>query len=388
MSTQPFRILITPLNWGLGHATRCLPIASAFAKTSAEKEDKAREVEIHWASDGQALALLKAELPTNTFIHELPSYGIRYPTGSASVNMVLGGPQMGAAIVREAKAVAQLHKRFNYNFILSDNRFGCRVNGVPSAIVTHQVHLPIRNWFSRKLGTMLNHRLLAKFDQVVVPDFPKQPRLAGKMSNPHPRVLTNFIGPISRFSPQATQIKNKSIAMAMVLSGPEPQRTKLENQLLLALKTTQFENPITLVRGRPDNAPKVSKDLLQQIEDAGNQLTCYDFMKTADLLEVLAEAEIILTRPGYTTVMDLSVLARKAIYVPTPGQPEQEWLGKALETKGVGICVAQRKLVLAEAISRWKELRENKASALVEGNKLLHNWVDTIVRKTNSQDIK
>ncbi|MFK8055075.1 MAG: glycosyltransferase [Saprospiraceae bacterium] len=375
MSNQPFRILIAPLNWGLGHATRCLPIAKAFEGQDANEQ----AIEVHWASDGQALALLRTELPADTCIHELPSYSIRYPTGSASVNMVLGGPQMAAAIVQEAKAVAALHKQHNYSFILSDNRFGCRVDGVPSAILTHQVHLPIRNWFSRKLGNLLNQRLLAKFDQVVVPDMSALPRLAGSMSAPHPKVPTNYIGPVSRFSNHQTIALSTEIALAIVLSGPEPQRTKLEHKLLQQLSSLDFVGQVTLVRGRPSSAPELDTVALENIAQKGISLKVHDFLGTDGLLAVLAKADTLITRPGYTSVMDLSVLGRKAIYIPTPGQPEQEWLGKSLETSYMGICIAQKNLVLAKALEEFKKLRPAEEIAQLTGASLLEEWVAKVL---------
>lgn len=369
-------MLIAPLNWGLGHATRCLPVASAFAKTA---DAHLQALEIHWASDGQALGLLRAELPTDAVIHELPSYGIRYPTCSASVNMVLGGPKMGAAILMENKAVAALHKRFNYNFILSDNRFGCYVKDVPSAIMTHQVHLPIRNWFSRKLGTILNHRLLAKFDQVVVPDVAQQPRLAGKMSASHQKIPTNYIGPVSRFSQGTYTLPEEKIALAIVLSGPEPQRTKLEQLLLEQLPTLEVAGEIVLVRGRPSGAPTLHPALLEVISAQRIQLKIHDFMATEALEGVLAKAEIIVTRPGYTTVMDLSVLGRKAIYIPTPGQPEQEWLGKSLEMSKMGISVVQNNFVLAKAVKQYQKLNEAQRTTNEKGDTLLKKWVVAVL---------
>ena len=379
MTAKPFRILIAPLNWGLGHATRCLPIAAAFAKTGPTLD---RNVEIHWASDGQALALLKAELPLGSIIHQLPSYGIRYPTSSASVNMVLGGPQMAAAIVNESKAVADLHKHYSYDFILSDNRFGCRVHGLPSAILTHQVHLPIQNWFSRKLGNFLNHRLIAKFDQVIVPDAASPARLAGKMSAPHPKTPTIYIGAISRFSqndkfPLDPHHEKKGIAI--VLSGPEPQRTKLEAQLLQQLEDTPFSEKIWLIRGRPHDAPMLDQSLLEKLTNQGRVVEVHDFLGTEALGNVLAKAEIIVTRPGYTTAMDLAVLQRKAIFIPTPGQPEQQWLGKSLASKGIGICIEQSKLVLAKAINELQDLKTQRRAYNMSDHALLDAWIEEVL---------
>jgi len=387
MSTPPFRILITPLNWGLGHATRCLPIAAAFLSTSSKQAARSNpSIEIHWASDGDALALLRAELPKDTVIHELPSYGIRYPTASASVNMILGGPRMGAAIVQEAKAVADLHKHFNYSFILSDNRFGCRVDGVPSAILTHQIYLPIQNWFSRKLGNLLNHRLLAKFDQIVVPDQAAHPRLAGKMSAQHPKIPTNYIGPISRFSvaPPSEQPSTPTgiTQLAIVLSGPEPQRTRLEVQLLKALTKTPRIGTVLLVRGKPKDAPTISKTLIDDVEKAENRLIIHDFLGSMELMKVLAEAKIVISRPGYTTVMDLAKLGRKAIYIPTPGQPEQEWLGKSLAASGEGVCVAQQALVLAEAVKACSALTEKRNGRPAQAEYQLDTWVRKVLDST------
>jgi len=290
---------------------------------------------------------------------------------------------MGAAVLQEYKAIAELHRRYSYDFILSDNRFGCRVPGVRSAIMTHQVHLPIRNWFSRKLGNVLNHRFLSKFDQIIIPDEKLQPRLAGNMSAPHPKCPTTYIGPVSRFSiPPQQKSPTTSIALAIVLSGPEPQRTILEDLLLNQLTSTALSGIIILVRGRPKHAPAIPEGVLRQVESAGQQLEIHNFMKGAELERVLAKADIILTRPGYTTVMDLSVLRRKAIFTPTPGQPEQEWLGRSLHAAGLGICIEQSQLRLTEAIEKWKTINHQSERGASRKSSLLKEWVDQILTHT------
>ena len=336
------RILVAPLNWGLGHATRCLPIAAALRAAGAE---------VHWASDGAARALLRREEP-GAPVHELPGLDVRYPTASALLNVLLAAPGLLRSWRADARALAELHARVGFDAVVSDNRLGARLPGVPSAIVTHQVHLPVRGpagW----VGQALNTRLLRRFGSVVVPDYagPTEVRLAGPMSAPLDGQRMSYIGPVSRFRRPAT-VPGGGYRVLVVLSGPEPMRTRLEQAVLRELLGADFgggQAGYCLVRGLPGAGARAEAPEVAQARAAGMRVV--DFLGAAPLAAAMASAQSLVVRPGYTTVMDLAALGRRAVFVPTPGQPEQAWLARALAVSGRGVAVAQSGLVLAKALT-------------------------------------
>ena len=364
------RILIAPLNWGLGHATRCLPVAAALRSADPA-------LEIHWASDGRALELLRAELP-EAMIHELPHLDVRYPSRSATFNMLLAAPAMMRSWQADRIALSGLHEQYSYDAVLSDNRLGCRLPGVRSMVMTHQLHLPIDNALQRRFANAINHGLLGGFDEVVVPDFDASAkRLAGPMSAPLGRMPVRYIGPVSRFanaSPVAEDtVDSPPYACVFMLSGPEPARTRFEETLLKQIQFSGLENSrCLLVRGLPD---AVSTQRATA-KGAGASIEQVNFLGTGALRRVLAKAERIVCRPGYTTVMDLACLRRKAVYVPTPGQPEQAWLGRSLAAQGRGICMEESELVLAKALEQLDQLAPEPQ---YQPTKLLEQWAATMV---------
>lgn len=363
------RILIAPLNWGLGHATRCIPIGAAFAKTN--------DIEVHWASDGQALDLLRHELP-NASIHELPAFTVRYPSTSAYNNMLRIGPGMMRSISADRKAIDKLHKKFAYDLIISDNRFGCRVKGVRSCILTHQVHLPLKHRLAKWMGNAMNHSFLRGFDEVLIPDYPGNKSLAGAMSAPLKNQPCSYLGPVSRFLDQEFQQPDSAPDLAIILSGPEPQRSIVEREILKEVCSTPGLGSVLFVRGLPNAKSSDEITVEKLILAEGTQLEIENFLGSAELGPVLAKAKRLLVRPGYTTVMDLAAIGRKAIYVPTPGQPEQEWLGENLHHRKRGVCIKQGELVLAKALSALNLLEEPEKERT---NHLLDKWVDTAVSR-------
>lgn len=363
------RVLIAPLNWGLGHATRCLPLAGAL---EAAATVAGLTLELHWASDGNALALLRRERPNDAH-HELPSYGVRYPTRWPVLNMALAGPRIFKAIGAEAGAVQPLHANHHFDLILSDNRYGCRLPGVRSLLISHQLHLPITGLAGR-VAQVLANVWVQGFDEVVVPDHAQAPRLAGAMSAPLPRMPVRYVGPVSRFAATPTQFEPASEfgrgsagrspeLVLCLLSGPEPTRAEFESALYQQLPSALEEvfgsrdSHVTLVRGtqtRRTNVPVRSRNANAE------PWTIEDLLTSGDVGQVLAKADLLICRPGYTTVMDLAALGRRALVVPTPGQPEQEWLGRSLSEQGRGVCVAQAAIgrpgVLAKALLELRAL--------------------------------
>ena len=215
MSSQK-TVLIAPLNWGLGHATRCIPIIR-FLQT--------QQVNIILASDGRALHLLKKEFPNLTAL-ELPSYGITYPTTNMVWNIAIQMPKFFKTIFKERKAIQKICMDHKVDVIISDNRFGVFYKGAYSIFLTHQINLPIPIPGIRAIGNWFNKKVIKGYDECWVPDFKSTPNLAGNLSHGYDGV--RFIGPLSRMNPIEATIRRKAI---VILSGPEPQRTILETKI-------------------------------------------------------------------------------------------------------------------------------------------------------------
>lgn len=304
-------ILVTPLNWGLGHASRCIPIIKAL------KENGFTPV---IASDGNSLELLKKEFPEDIF-EVLPNYNIEYAKNGKDFKfkIIKQFPRLLLAIAREKKIISKLIKKYPIKGILSDNRFGVYHKSIPSIYITHQIQVLSGNtsWISTKL----HQHFIKKFDQCWIPDVKEGLNLSGKLS--HVENLPKncrFIGPLTRFKKESYPVKND---LLIILSGPEPQRTLLEDKLLLELK--DYKNPIVLVRGIVENQQVITKD---------GTLTTYNFMDSKELEKTIHESDKVICRSGYTTIMDLAFLEKKAFFIPTPGQFEQEYLAKKLKKEG------------------------------------------------------
>ena len=313
------RILVAPLNWGLGHATRCIPILNALIEYGFEPII---------ASDGDALKLLKKEFPELIAL-ELPSYKISYPRKPShfKLKILKDSPTIIKAIKKERKVIKKIIKEYHVSGIISDNRFGAFSKDIPSVIVTHQLNVlsGSTSWLSSKL----NQRLIARFDECWVPDTDTELNLSGKLGHTESlKIALKYIGPISRFEKEELDIKYD---LMVLLSGPEPQRTLLEEILLKELK--EYQGKILFVKGKIENEQQcIHKD----------NFTIYNFMHSKKLETAINESELILSRSGYTTIMDFAALEKKAFFIPTPGQYEQEYLAEMLEKQGlVPFCKQQ-----------------------------------------------
>ena len=306
------RILVAPLNWGLGHATRCIPIIKALKEESYEPVI---------ASDGVALDLLKKEFPDIESFN-LPSYNIKYPKKGKNfkLKMLWDSPKILNAIRSEKKQTKELIKEANIDGIISDNRFGVYSKKIPSVFITHQLNVLTGNttWLSSKM----HQNIIKKFDQCWIPDLEGDLNLSGKLGHlkdAQPNI--KYIGPLSRLTKK--EMPNIYDLM-VILSGPEPQRSFLEEKLLRELQS--FKGNILFVKGKIEK----SQDVRQE-----NHITIYNFMNSKELELAFNASELILSRSGYTTIMDLAKLEKKAFFIPTPGQYEQEYLAKRLKKDGL-----------------------------------------------------
>ncbi|TVZ52932.1 uncharacterized protein (TIGR00661 family) [Dokdonia sp. Hel_I_53] len=307
-------ILIAPLNWGLGHATRCIPIIRSLVSENYK---------VTIASDGQALDLLKKEFPSVPFI-KLPSYRITYAIKSADFKkkMLRNIPQILRAIKEERKKLNSLIESLEIDAVISDNRLGMYTSKVPAILISHQLNVLSgrTTWFT----TWIHRFYIQKFDECWVPDILGDTNLSGVLGHPKKplNIPTKYIGILSRMESATVPYKYKVIA---VLSGPEPQRSLLRELLYSELR--KLPGKALLVEG------VISRS--QESSVKGN-VTIINYLTSTQLEKAINASEFVIARSGYTTVMDLARLQKKVFFIPTPGQPEQEYLAMRLKK----LCIA------------------------------------------------
>jgi uncharacterized protein (TIGR00661 family) len=305
-------ILIAPLNWGLGHATRCIPIIKALQQRN--------HIPII-ASDGIALELLRKEFPYLKFL-ELPSYHIEYAKNGKNFKwkLIHNLPNMIGAIMHEKQLVKTWISQYGIDGIISDSRLGVFSKSIPSVFITHQLQVMTGN--TTWLTTKLHQNIIKKYSECWVPDTPTTRNLAGDLSHLNKDSLKlRYIGPLSRM--QKKDIPKKYDLM-IILSGPEPQRGILEEKL--KTEVLRFKGNVVFIKG------VIQAD---QVKEQIDTICYYNFMNSRQLEQTFNESDIVLCRSGYTTIMDLAKLNKKAFFIPTPGQYEQIYLAKKLKKEGL-----------------------------------------------------
>ena len=323
------RILVAPLDWGIGHATRCIPIINALIS---------HEYEVVIAAEGRPLYLLSTEFPQIEIIR-FEGYNIKYPRYlNMSISMLLQTPKILWRIKKENRILNSIITDYKIDAVISDNRFGLYSNRVPCVFITHQ--LEIKSAYYTKNIRNLNYKYINKFDECWVTDS-KENNLAGNLSRPN--VLpknTKYIGIQSRFKYQESKRKYDFLA---IVSGPEPQRTILEKGLIKALKERTEKSLIVLGKPEIDNKEKI-----------GN-LTIISHLKASALNKIILQSDLVICRPGYSTIMDLSKLEKKAFFIPTPGQTEQQYLAEIFDEKSICYYQKQCQFDFDKAIEKSKE---------------------------------
>ncbi|WP_178986715.1 glycosyltransferase [Winogradskyella helgolandensis] len=306
------RILVAPLNWGLGHSTRCIPIINALIENGFEPII---------ASDGVALELLKKEFPTLSAF-ELPSYNITYAkkANGFKIKLIKDSPHLLKTIKREKKVIKALVETEAISGIISDNRFGVRHKTIPSVFITHQLRVLSGNttWLSSKL----HQKIISKFNECWVPDYMGTINLSGELGHPKNfEAPVKYLGALTRFKKRDVETEYN---LLVLLSGPEPQRTYLEEKLLSDLK--HYKGRVLFVKGKVES---------EQQKTVMDNVIVYNYMTSEQLEIAINKSDLILSRSGYTTLMDLEKLEKKAFFIPTPGQFEQEYLAKRLSSERI-----------------------------------------------------
>lgn len=324
---KKLRILIAPLDWGLGHATRCIPLIRLLYSQNAD---------VMIGASGATANLLKNEFP-EIVILPLKGYEIQYSRAGKSffMKILLQVPKIMAAIKYEKKWLNDTLEQNSIDAVIADNRFGLYHPSLPCVFITHQLGIKTGTKILDFIVQKLNYSHINHFNECWVPDNEKSDMLAGKLSHPRrlPVIPVKHIGILTRCKKISS---GKKFSVAIVLSGPEPQRTIFENKLIDEFKDHRL--PFLLVRGLPGNA---------KIAAVNNpNITVYNHLPSAELNEAIQQSSIVIARSGYSTIMDLAMLRQKAILVPTPGQKEQEYLAAYAHEKKMFYTISQEKFSL------------------------------------------
>lgn len=322
----------------MGHATRCIPIIQALLKANFEPV---------LASDGNALVLLQKEFPYLKS-YALPSYNIYYSKkgGNLKLKLLFQVPAIISAVKKEKRVVQKIIEKEGISGIISDNRFGVFSKKIPSVYITHQ--LQVLSGFTTFLTSKTHQKFIKNFDECWVPDLDNKPRYSGFLSAKKNNSLNvKYIGILSRFNYRKITPKYNILVL---LSGVEPQRTILENKLLVELKN--YKGNVLFVRGVFNNTEIC----------VPNNFEIVDFLGINELEEAINSSEMVISRSGYSTIMDLAVLGKKAFFIPTPGQYEQEYLAKMLADKLIAPFANQHEFTIAKlaCLNRYSGFKIHK----------------------------
>ncbi len=309
-------ILISPLDWGLGHTTRCIPLA----KTLQDRGHK-----IFFAVNETQKTLLKDELSNVEYIHH-EGYNVKYPNnGWMAIKMLLESPKILNRIKSENQELEAILNHHPIDFVISDNRFGFHTNKVPCAYITHQINIQAPSIIEPTIYKR-HLKYINQFNHCWIPDFKKHPGLGGNLSHKNTPENAHFIGPLTRFRETKNETPHTYEYLA-IISGPEPQRSNFEKILIKELSLSNAK--CAIIAGTPNRKHDLNKH---------ENIDYYHHLNTTDFASLAQHSRNIICRPGYSSIMDLNTLKKPVFFIPTPGQTEQEYLAKLYEKKGIDWC--------------------------------------------------
>ena len=329
------KILVAPLNWGLGHASRCVPLVQRFLEEGHE---------VILGGDGASLTLLRRHFPKCRYVFLAP-LNLHYGKGKRQVwAMVKALPKLVAWAYKDHVMLQAVLREEKIDMVVSDNRFGLYTKAEETLCVyiTHQLHIFLpKGWrWLEPLVARLHARIYTRYNKVWVPDYEAFDRsLGGELGHPaishQPSAFSKieYIGPLSRFTQSTNDNPQTTYGIVAVLSGLEPQRTMLERELVARYRDSQEK--VLIVQGllnRPNTRIK------------RGAITIVPYMSDEELAAALMGAKHIIVRSGYSTIMDLDALgllhvpmtndqSPKITFIPTSGQPEQEYLAHFMAEK-------------------------------------------------------
>ena len=310
------KTLIAPLNWGLGHASRCVPLINQYLKNGNE---------VVIASDGAALTFLRKRYPDLRYV-ELPALNLHYSNGNSQISTLLKQlPHCLKWAVSDHKALDRLLNLEKFDLVISDNRFFFYNKRVKSVYLTHQLNLILpKHWkWLTPVANLINRKIINRYTECWIPDNqPDDGSLAGQLSKPVKlKIPIVYKGILSRFEGITVLPQTGKYDVVAILSGLEPQRTLFEKKIIKSYLGNNEQ--VLLVEG------KLTEALCEmQI----NNITILPYLDDNRLAFYLTQAKKIIARSGYSTIMDFATLGilKKTDFIPTPGQTEQEYLAQRI----------------------------------------------------------
>ncbi|HJW17285.1 MAG TPA: glycosyltransferase [Flavisolibacter sp.] len=324
-------ILVAPLDWGLGHATRVIPVIRLLLQ---------QQCTVLIAAVGRIKELLQQEFPGLECL-DLEGYGIQYSRKGWMFPWKIAAqvPHILTIIKKEHQWLQQAVIDHHIDAVISDNRYGLYHHSVPTVFIAHQ--LRIRTGLGNLADGLLqklNYRYINRFTECWVPDQEYGLSLAGELSHPtcYPSIRVQYISPLTRFSARGN---TEETHLLVLISGPEPQRSIWEAMIIHQLKF--YKAPAVLVRGLPGEV---------ELPKLPAYIKVFNHLASQKLEEMIHTASFVISRCGYSTVMDLLTMQKKSILVPTPGQAEQEYLATHLLKHNLALCIPQQKFRLSAAL--------------------------------------
>jgi UDP-N-acetylglucosamine transferase subunit ALG13 len=329
------KLLVAPLDWGLGHATRCVPIIRDLLNNNCE---------VWIAGEGSQEKLLREEFPSLPFL-PLKGYRIKYAKNWLAGKLFLQIPSILRSIKEENSWLKEQVSKHGFDAVISDNRYGLYHENIFSVFITHQLRIKSSlGKLSENVLQKWNYNLIGKFNECWIPDDEGENNLAGELSHPVklPPIPVKYISSLSRF--KKLDIEEIKDHLLVILSGPEPQRTILENNIIDQI--VNYAGTATIVRGLPGE---------KNILPSTNTIHFYNHLNTDKLNTEMMKSEFVISRSGYSTVMDIAELQKKSILIATPGQTEQEYLADHLMEKQFAISTKQNSFSLSKMIEEARK---------------------------------
>ena len=314
------------LDWGLGHVTRSVPVISSLLEQGHA---------VTLGGSGFGKELLRVHFPHLSIV-DLPSYRVNYRINPFWWGMVLQLPRINKAIQKEKRIIKNWALKERPDIIISDNRLGLFHSSARCIYMTHQLQVPFGALGA--VASLIHRRYIYRFQELWIPDDRSQP-LSGKLSSGSEAhgLPVKFIGHPSRFG-QSQEKGDGSVLI--LLSGPEPRRSSLEERLLMQTAKMR-EQTFTLVRGT--EAPLVAS--------ASENVRVLNWTSGTQLEELLRSCSVVVARSGYSTLLDLCHARKPLIAIPTPGQGEQVYLGKMHSEAGRILCAHEDDIDLEKEVA-------------------------------------
>ena len=342
------KIIYGICSWGLGHSTRSLPVIRKLI-------DENNKITI--ISNGRALELLKKELDDKVQYIDIADYPMLISDNSRQfiAKSIIYWPLFIKKMESGLQKLTKIVKKNHYDIIISDGRYDIYNKEIPSFFISHQMRImnPLRIKFLETGSEIFNKFFFKRFKGIIVPDY-KEDDLSGDLSHNLKKIDTeklNYVGVLSDFKNRNTK---KDIDYLISISGPEPQRTIFEKKILSQLRYLNGNIIITL--GKSDEKKEINKESIK----------IYSFLNKDKREDFLNRAKIVISRSGYSTLLDLAVTGTKALLTPTPGQIEQEYLSEYHNEKGTFYSVDQKNIDLRKDIIKVNNTTGIKRKCNVE----------------------